>query len=137
MSMKRKTLKKRWETFSSAKVAPYVFVLPFLLTFVIFFIYPIISSVMTSFQNVHWELPNGLAWRTINGLPRVPNFPPRSVIPFVYGHYDSLDDSFPAFVCGNAQQQVNERRDLFPCRPLHADPLQCRRSWHDLSFYVQ
>lgn len=52
MSMKRKTLKKRGETFSSAKVAPYVFVLPFLLTFVIFFIYPIISSVMTSFQNV-------------------------------------------------------------------------------------
>lgn len=52
MSMKHKSLKMGWETFSSAKVAPYMFVLPFFLTFVIFFIYPILSSVITSFQNV-------------------------------------------------------------------------------------
>lgn len=36
----------------SQKVAPYIFVLPFMLTFVIFFIYPIISTTIMSFQSV-------------------------------------------------------------------------------------
>lgn len=36
----------------SQKVAPYVFVLPFLLSFGLFFIYPIISTVIMSFQRV-------------------------------------------------------------------------------------
>jgi arabinosaccharide transport system permease protein len=36
----------------SQKAAPYVFVLPFLLTFVIFFIYPLIDSIIMSFQKV-------------------------------------------------------------------------------------
>jgi arabinosaccharide transport system permease protein len=37
------------------KIAPYVFVAPFVVTFLIFFLYPIISTVIMSFQNI---LPN-------------------------------------------------------------------------------
>lgn len=36
----------------SQKIAPYVFVLPFAITFIIFFIYPISNTVLMSFQNV-------------------------------------------------------------------------------------
>ncbi len=38
--------------FYSQSVAPYVFTLPFMLVFVIFFIYPLISTVIMSFQSV-------------------------------------------------------------------------------------
>lgn len=38
---------------NSPKVAPYVFVLPFVLIFLIFFVYSIGSSVVMSFQSVH------------------------------------------------------------------------------------
>lgn len=34
------------------KVAPYVFIMPFILTFLLFFLYPIISTVIMSFQNI-------------------------------------------------------------------------------------
>lgn len=34
------------------KIAPYVFVLPFILSFSIFFLYPIISTVIMSFQEI-------------------------------------------------------------------------------------
>lgn len=34
------------------RVAPYVFVLPFVLTFVIFFVYPLITTVRMSFQDI-------------------------------------------------------------------------------------
>ncbi len=36
----------------SPKIAPYVFVLPFLVSFSLFFIYPIISTIIMSFQRV-------------------------------------------------------------------------------------
>lgn len=36
----------------SPRIAPYVFVLPFLLTFLVFFLYPAISTVVMSFQTV-------------------------------------------------------------------------------------
>ena len=38
--------------FYSQKAAPYVYVLPFILVFLIFFVYPLISTVVMSFQNV-------------------------------------------------------------------------------------
>lgn len=38
--------------FYSQKIAPYVFVLPFLLSFLIFWIYPLFSTVKMSFQSV-------------------------------------------------------------------------------------
>ncbi|MBJ8191993.1 sugar ABC transporter permease, partial [Bacillus cereus] len=36
----------------SSRTAPYVFVLPFLLSFALFFAYPVISTVIMSFQEV-------------------------------------------------------------------------------------
>lgn len=43
----------------SQKVAPYVFVLPFILSFAIFWIYPLCSSIVMSFQNIE---PKGTSW---------------------------------------------------------------------------
>lgn len=40
------------ELLYSQTVAPYVFILPFLLTFAVFFIYPLISTVLMSFQDI-------------------------------------------------------------------------------------
>jgi arabinosaccharide transport system permease protein len=36
----------------SSKVAPYIFVLPFLISFSVFFLYPIISTILMSFQDI-------------------------------------------------------------------------------------
>ncbi|MGO4370652.1 arabinose transporter permease, partial [Paenibacillus sp. MCAF20] len=38
--------------FNGQKLAPYLFILPFLLSFVIFFSYPLVSAVIMSFQRV-------------------------------------------------------------------------------------
>ncbi|WP_018750533.1 carbohydrate ABC transporter permease [Paenibacillus sanguinis] len=46
----RKEPRKRWG--NSQKIAPYVFVSPFLLSFVLFFAYPLVSSGVMSFQEV-------------------------------------------------------------------------------------
>lgn len=43
----------------SQKVAPYVFVLPFILSFAIFWIYPLFSTVKMSFQSI---LPGQIEW---------------------------------------------------------------------------
>ncbi|MDY5986670.1 carbohydrate ABC transporter permease [Sporofaciens sp. SGI.106] len=48
--MEKKSVFKRF--LYSQKAAPYVFVLPFVLTFLIFFAYPIVSTIMMSFQKV-------------------------------------------------------------------------------------
>ena len=50
MGRDQKSLAVRF--FYSPKIAPYVFVLPFVLSFCIFFLYPIISTVIMSFQRV-------------------------------------------------------------------------------------
>ena len=36
----------------SEKVAPYIFVLPFIIVFLLFFLYPLVSTIIMSFQNV-------------------------------------------------------------------------------------
>ena len=43
----------------SWKVAPYVFVLPFVLTFLVFWLYPLVSAILMSFQNI---LPGEITW---------------------------------------------------------------------------
>lgn len=43
----------------SQKAAPYVFVLPFLLSFCIFWIYPLSSTILMSFQDIK---PSGTTW---------------------------------------------------------------------------
>ncbi|MBB6633582.1 ABC transporter permease subunit [Cohnella thailandensis] len=40
------------QLFYSQRVAPYVFVLPFILSFLIFFAYPVVSTILMSFQEV-------------------------------------------------------------------------------------
>lgn len=52
MGSSKKTPKDRKSIFYSQKTAPYVFVLPFIITFLLFFAYPIISSIVMSFQEV-------------------------------------------------------------------------------------
>lgn len=44
---------------NSQKVAPYIFILPFVLSFIIFWIYPLFSTVKMSFQSI---LPNQIEW---------------------------------------------------------------------------
>ncbi len=48
--MQKKSIFKRF--LYSQKAAPYVFVLPFVLTFLIFFAYPIVDTIIMSFQKV-------------------------------------------------------------------------------------
>lgn len=48
--MKKKSLIKRF--IYSQKAAPYVFISPFILTFLMFFAYPMISTVLMSFQKI-------------------------------------------------------------------------------------
>ncbi len=48
--MKGITLAKKF--IYNQKVAPYVFVAPFVVTFLLFFLYPVISSVIMTFQNI-------------------------------------------------------------------------------------
>ena len=43
----------------SQKAAPYVFVLPFILSFCIFWVYPLFSTVKMSFQSI---LPGQIEW---------------------------------------------------------------------------
>lgn len=45
-------IKKIYTILNSKRVIPYIFVLPFIITFLVFFLYPIISSVVMSFQKI-------------------------------------------------------------------------------------
>ena len=56
--------------FYSQSVAPYVFTLPFMLVFVIFFIYPLISTVFMSFQSV---LPGQVQFIGLENFNRLMN----------------------------------------------------------------
>ncbi len=51
--MEKKSVFKRF--LYSQKAAPYVFILPFVLTFLVFFAYPIVSTIVMSFQRVAGE----------------------------------------------------------------------------------
>lgn len=39
--------------FYSSKVAPYVFIIPFLISFLLFFLYPLLSTIQMSFQEIN------------------------------------------------------------------------------------
>jgi arabinosaccharide transport system permease protein len=45
-------IKKTHNTINSLTVIPYIFVLPFIITFLLFFLYPIISAIIMSFQDI-------------------------------------------------------------------------------------
>jgi arabinosaccharide transport system permease protein len=48
----RVKINKIYNTINSERVMPYIFVLPFIITFLFFFLYPIISAVIMSFQKI-------------------------------------------------------------------------------------
>lgn len=50
------------------KVAPYVFVAPFVVTFLLFFLYPVISSVIMTFQNI---LPGNVTFVGLDNYSRL------------------------------------------------------------------
>lgn len=52
----------------SKTIAPYVFILPFVLTFVIFFISPLLSTVQMSFQDI---LPGQVEWVGLKNYQRL------------------------------------------------------------------
>lgn len=56
--------------FYSQKVAPYIFVLPFILSFTLFFLYPIISSFIMSFQKI---LPGEVTFIGLKNYRRLMN----------------------------------------------------------------
>lgn len=45
-------MKTVWRAINSARVAPYVFTTPFIITFCVFFLYPTLSTVQMSFQRI-------------------------------------------------------------------------------------
>ncbi|MNO29933.1 L-arabinose transport system permease protein AraP [compost metagenome] len=47
-----RSTKRRYQLGNSQKIAPYVFVLPFILSFLIFFAYPLVNAIIMSFQEV-------------------------------------------------------------------------------------
>ena len=52
----------------SQGIAPYVFVLPFLLTFAVFFIYPILTTVRMSFQDILPGQVQNIGWKNYQRL---------------------------------------------------------------------
>lgn len=51
----KSTKKKRFSfrsSYNSQRIVPYIFVSPFIISFLVFFLYPIISSVIMSFQSI-------------------------------------------------------------------------------------
>lgn len=54
--------------FYSQGIAPYVFVLPFLLTFAVFFVYPIITTIQMSFQDILPGQVQYVGWKNYQRL---------------------------------------------------------------------
>lgn len=52
----------------SSKIAPYVFIAPFVIVFLVFFVYPIISSFVMSFQNVVPGQTEFIGWKNYKHL---------------------------------------------------------------------
>ena len=54
--------------YNSMRVAPYVFILPFILSFLIFYLYPIISTFIMSFQQVYPGQIDFIGWTNYTKL---------------------------------------------------------------------
>ena len=54
--------------FYSQKAAPYVFVLPFVISFIMFWIYPLCSAFTMSFQDI---TPTGTEWVGANNFQKL------------------------------------------------------------------
>ncbi|WP_100405329.1 carbohydrate ABC transporter permease [Bacillus solitudinis] len=60
--------KKITKFFYSPKFAPYFFVFPFVAAFLIFFLYPIISTIIMSFQEINISNSRFIAFKNYEGL---------------------------------------------------------------------
>ncbi len=52
----------------SQSIAPYVFIMPFVLTFAIFFVYPLLSTVMMSFQSIQSSTSEWIGFKNYSDL---------------------------------------------------------------------
>ena len=62
------------ELLYSQSIAPYVFVLPFLLTFFVFFVYPLISTTMMSFQDIKGSGTQWIGFKNYENMFKNKNF---------------------------------------------------------------
>lgn len=62
------------ELLYSQKVAPYVFVAPFIVTFLVFFLYPLISTVLMSFQSITGSGTSWIGWKNYQDMFSNKNF---------------------------------------------------------------
>ena len=62
------------EILYSQKVAPYVFVAPFLITFLVFFLYPLFSTVLMSFQSITGSGTTWIGWKNYTDMFSNKNF---------------------------------------------------------------
>ena len=54
--------------YNSMQVAPYVFILPFIMSFLIFYLYPILSTFVMSFQQVYPGQVEFIGWTNYGKL---------------------------------------------------------------------
>ena len=62
------------ELLYSQKIAPYVFVAPFIITFLIFFAYPMITTVLMSFQEITGAGSKWIGWKNYTDMFANKNF---------------------------------------------------------------
>ena len=62
------------ELLYSQKVAPYVCVAPFIITFLVFFLYPLISTVLMSFQSITGSGTSWIGWKNYQDMFSNKNF---------------------------------------------------------------
>ena len=61
-------MKKIRNLFYSQKIAPYVFILPFVLTFLVFFVYPLLKTTQMSFQDILPGQVQNIGWKNYQRL---------------------------------------------------------------------
>jgi len=82
-------IKKIYSVINSVKVAPYIFVLPFVITFLVFFLYPIISSAIMSLQDIAgFRDVTFVGWKNYRNLLN-PHYYSALRVSFLYISYNS------------------------------------------------
>ena len=115
----------------SGRFAPYLFVLPFIVSFLLFYFYPLVSTVLMSFQEI---IPGQIHFIGLLNYERLMN-------PFMY---TAIWNSFrytvftiailipvPILLAVHAEQSRQSRQRRLPRRAFHPDPRVRRRGRHD------
>ena len=104
----RTTLQKRhWLT--NPKVVPYVFIAPFLIFFLVIYLYPFISTILMSFQKI--DGPNSVQWIGTANYEKMfnRNFKQALATTFRYAFWDNRSPH----LCGDPQLQQRKIPCLF------------------------